>query len=145
MITEQERHFPKQSGAGRKPQQESRAEEFRQRLSAWKQTPVRSRPSLRALAAELRTSHQLLKYYVDGLDQWKRDKALERLHANARAKGFSVTPKIEEEYLAWLKDIEEREAQDRRKHPGLAKKIAAAMDQLNKLYPSITRESRLTE
>jgi hypothetical protein len=56
---------------GRKPTQESRAAEFRQRLIAWKQTPGSLRPSLRGLARELRTSHQLLKYFLDGMEKWK--------------------------------------------------------------------------
>ena len=45
---------------GRKPKQESRSAEFRQILMAWKQTPEALRPSLRELARELGTSHQLL-------------------------------------------------------------------------------------
>lgn len=119
---------------GRKPKQESRAEELRQRLIMWNQASVRSRPSLRALAAELGTSHQLLKHYLDGLEKWKRDRDLARLRANAKAKGVRLTPEYEEEYLAWVKGVEEREAQERRKYPGLAKKIAAAMEMLNKRY-----------
>jgi hypothetical protein len=37
----------------------------------WKQTPESSRPSLRALARMLGTSHQLLKHYLDGLEKWR--------------------------------------------------------------------------
>ena len=118
---------------GRKPKQESRAEEFRQRLIAWKQEPMRSRPSLRALACELGTSHQLLKQYLDGLEKWKRAKDLERIRANAKAKGVPLTPEYEEKYLAWVKGIEDYEAQERRKYPGLAKKIAIAREQLSRL------------
>jgi hypothetical protein len=55
---------------GRKPTQESRSAEFRQRLIAWKQSPESSRPSLRALARELTTSHQLLGHYLAGLEKW---------------------------------------------------------------------------
>jgi len=132
-IEEQEEQSSKQNARGRKPKQESRAEEFRQRLMAWNQMPVRSRPSLRALARELGTSHQLLKQYLDGLEKWKRDKDLERIRANAKAKGVRLTPEYEEEYLAWVKDIEDREAQERRKYPGLAKKIAAAHEHLSRL------------
>jgi|SRR5579863_968498 len=44
---------------GRKPAYESRAAEFRQRLMVWKGTAESSRPSLRALAVELGTSHQI--------------------------------------------------------------------------------------
>jgi hypothetical protein len=56
--------------AGRKPLCQSRGEEFRQRLSAWKSS-VLSRPSLRALARELGTSHQLLGSYLKGLNNWQ--------------------------------------------------------------------------
>ncbi len=54
---------------GRKAAWESRASEFRQRLIVWKQTPESVRPSLRALAGELDTTHQMLGYYLDGLDE----------------------------------------------------------------------------
>jgi hypothetical protein len=53
------------------PTQESRATEFRHSLTAWKRTPESLRPSLRALACELGTSHQLLTFYLKRLDQWQ--------------------------------------------------------------------------
>jgi hypothetical protein len=56
---------------GRKPANESRARELRQELIAWKQTPERSRSSLRTLARELGTSHQLLAFFLKGLDEWQ--------------------------------------------------------------------------
>jgi hypothetical protein len=56
---------------GRKPKQESRATELRRILIEWKQAPEPSRPSLRALACELGTSHQLLAFYLNGLDEWQ--------------------------------------------------------------------------
>jgi hypothetical protein len=56
---------------GRKLVGESRAAELRQRLISWKAIPESSRPSLRALAHELGTSHQLLKHYLDGLEKWQ--------------------------------------------------------------------------
>jgi hypothetical protein len=56
---------------GRKPKLESRSPEFRQTLIGWKQIPESVRPSLRALARELGTSHQLLKHYLDGLEKWR--------------------------------------------------------------------------
>jgi hypothetical protein len=58
-----------ESRRGRKRKPESRSAEFRRRLIPWKQTPVSLRPSLRALACELGTSHQLLKHYLDGLEE----------------------------------------------------------------------------
>jgi hypothetical protein len=56
---------------GRKPRQESRAIEFRRELIDWKQTPESARPPLRALARELGTSHQLLTFYLNGLEKWQ--------------------------------------------------------------------------
>jgi hypothetical protein len=61
------------SRSGRKPAQESRATEFRRMLIAWKQTPKSSRPSLRSLACELGTSHQLLTFYLKGLEKWQAE------------------------------------------------------------------------
>ena len=60
-----------QGKCGRKPTSQSRATEFRRELIAWKQTPESSRPSLRALACELGTSHQLLTFYLKGLGKWQ--------------------------------------------------------------------------
>src|SRR5450432_2644994 len=68
---------------GRKPTQESRSAEFRQRLIAWKQTPESLRPSLRALARQLGTSHQLLKHYLDGLEKWRYKERYREAHAEA--------------------------------------------------------------
>ncbi len=78
-------------GSGRKPKQESRATEFRQRLSAWRQMPVSSRPSLRALACELGTSHQLLTHYLDGLDKWQAKEESRRIRARAKAEDREMT------------------------------------------------------
>lgn len=59
---------------GRKPASQSRAVEFRSKLLTWEQTPETQRSSLRALAARLGTSHQLLGVYLKGLNNWqKRD------------------------------------------------------------------------
>ena len=54
--------------SGRKPAYESRATEFRHRLTAWKRIPESSRPSLRALAREMDTSHQLLAHYLNDVN-----------------------------------------------------------------------------
>jgi hypothetical protein len=90
--------LPKRREAGRKPARESRATEFRQRLIAWQQTPESSQPSLRALACELGTSHQLLQHYLDGLEDWQckercrraKQKA-EEIQARAKAEGREMT------------------------------------------------------
>ena len=61
-----------QGRRGRKPARQSRAAEIRAKLLAWKQTPESQRSSLRALAAKLGTSHQLLSVYLKGLDNWQK-------------------------------------------------------------------------
>jgi hypothetical protein len=57
---------------GRKAASESRSTEIRARLLIWKVTPAPKRSSLRALAAELGTSHQLLSVYLNGLNDWQK-------------------------------------------------------------------------
>jgi hypothetical protein len=85
-------------GVGRKPKRESRAAEFRQRLIAWKQLPESLRPSLRALACELGTSHQLLAHYLDGLEEWlfkeryrRAKKQAREIRARAKAENREMT------------------------------------------------------
>ncbi len=56
---------------GRKPAGKSMAAEIRAKLIVWHQTPEPRRPSLRALAAEMRTSHQLLSYHLARYDEWR--------------------------------------------------------------------------
>jgi hypothetical protein len=56
---------------GRKRITESRAAEIRTRLVEWKQIPAPIRISLRALAAEMGTSHQLLSFYLRRWDKWQ--------------------------------------------------------------------------
>lgn len=77
--------------SGRKPAYESRATEFRQRLSAWRQMPADERPSLRALARELGTSHQLLSHYLDGLEIWRAEEQAKQIRARAKAEGREMT------------------------------------------------------
>jgi hypothetical protein len=80
---------------GRKPADESRAWEICARLAVWKQTPKQQRISLRALASQLGTSHQLLSFHLKRLDKW-----LERVYGikakeirdRAKAENRSLTP-----------------------------------------------------
>src|SRR6266851_2552214 len=79
---------------GRKPADESRARILRSRLVAWKQTPESQRVSLRTLAAELGTSHQLLAFYLRGLDEWQRkdyERQAEDIRKRAVAENRSMT------------------------------------------------------
>jgi hypothetical protein len=76
---------------GRKPTQESRSAEFRVRLIAWRQTPESSRPSLRALAGQLGTTHQMLAYYLDGIDTWHAKEQAMRIRERAVAEGREMT------------------------------------------------------
>jgi hypothetical protein len=79
---------------GRKPRQESRAIEFRRKLIEWKQTAESSRPPLRALARELGTSHQLLTFYLKGLDKWQGEeyrRQAREIRARASDEGRPLT------------------------------------------------------
>ena len=91
---------------GRKPKTESRASEIRQKLLAWKQAPQSQRISLRALAVQLGTSHQLLSVYLKGLYNWQK-KDFER-----RAKAIRTIAWAEKRHMtAWeqsqVKSLEE--------------------------------------
>jgi len=72
------------AASGRPPAYESRAAEFRRRLIVWKQTPESMRPSLRALAGELGTSHQILVYHLNRLDRWQAQERAKRIRAEGR-------------------------------------------------------------
>jgi hypothetical protein len=75
---------------GRKLKRESRGPEIRARLTEWKQTPESARPSLRALACKLGTSHQLLSHYLAGLEEWmarEQKEAYQREAEEIRRKG----------------------------------------------------------
>jgi hypothetical protein len=76
---------------GRKTKQESREKELLEKLAQWQRMPKSSRPSLRALARELKTSHQLLVHYLARCekrqyDELCRQKINEREEILARAK-----------------------------------------------------------
>lgn len=83
------------SRPGRKRVGSSRLMEFRQALSRWKDTPESMRPSLRQLAEQLGTTHQLLTYCLKRLgkwqakDDWRRN---EGIREKARSEGRSLTP-----------------------------------------------------
>ena len=114
--------------AGRKAGQESRAAEFRQRLVIWKQTPESSRPSLRALARELDTSHQLLEHYLDGLEEWQ---AVER-YRMAKQRAQERARKIEACAAAEGREMTIRECCDVIITPGV-------LDQIEKLRQQAKR------
>jgi len=63
--------------AGRKPAGESRGREILARLMEWKEAPESFRSSLRELAAEMGTSHQLLSFYLRRLEEWQKGRKWE--------------------------------------------------------------------
>jgi hypothetical protein len=85
---------------GRKPSDKSNAAAIRTRLVSWRQAPERTRPSLRALAKELGTSHQILSFYLKGLNRWQR-KEYHRKAAEIRSKGLGMTYADEQQALAY--------------------------------------------
>jgi transcriptional regulator with XRE-family HTH domain len=77
--------------SGRKPAYDSRGREIRARLLVWKQVPEAERPSLRELARQLGTSHQLLSHYLSGLDTWQAEERAKQIRAHAKAEGRPMT------------------------------------------------------
>jgi len=63
----------------------------------WKQEPESSRPPLRALAREICVSHQLLGYYLDGLEEWEYEERFRSAKemAQKKAKDLRARPKAE--------------------------------------------------
>jgi hypothetical protein len=69
--------------------------EFYGRLSRWRQTPESVRPSLRALARELGTSHQLLSHYLQSRAKWRAKdcrRQAEEIRAHAEIENRALTP-----------------------------------------------------
>jgi hypothetical protein len=96
---------------GRKPAGESRALEIRLTLAKWRRVPDEQRVSLRALAVELGTSHQLLCSYLRTLDEWlskERSKEHHRLAQEisdrAAAEGRLMTPLEGEQIVAYSRE-----------------------------------------
>ena len=81
---------------GRKPKWESRALEFYGRLARWKQTPGSSRPSLRALARQIGTSHQLLGHYLQRWEKWQAKEL--------RREAKEICALAETETRSWVRD-----------------------------------------
>jgi hypothetical protein len=66
--------------------------------------PQFSRPSLRALARELGTSHQLLSFYLKNLHKWQSKKYWRRakaIRARANAEGRDLTQQEEQQFYAY--------------------------------------------
>jgi hypothetical protein len=84
---------------GRKRVNESRAIEIRARLTEWKQLPESSRPSLRALARELGTSHQLLCHYLRHWDVWRAEEYRRQANELRRRARTETRPWVVEEIL----------------------------------------------
>jgi transposase-like protein len=89
---------------GRKPKQDSRADEIRARLVAWEQESESARPSLRSLARDLGTSHQLLSHYIEGLGVWQAKRQMaeyrrlkDEAEASAKAERRPLTPQEDEQ------------------------------------------------
>src|SRR5215469_779122 len=92
------------SKRGRKSKQDSRSDEIRARLVGWKQTPNSMRPSLRSLARELGTSHQLLSHYLERLHVFQSQEYFGRskeIHARAEVEGRPLTPLEEQQANAY--------------------------------------------
>ena len=88
----------------RRPKEESRAAEICAKLTRWKQMPESSRSSLRALARELGTSHQLLSHYLQRWEKWQAKEYRRRaneIRARAEAENRSLTAWEEQQTRAY--------------------------------------------
>jgi sulfur relay (sulfurtransferase) DsrC/TusE family protein len=91
---------------GRKPASESRATEIRARLMEWKQAPESSRGSLRALAVEMGTSHQLLSFYLRHWEKWQAKEYLRNakdVSARAKAENRALTGEDQAQIVAYTR------------------------------------------
>jgi hypothetical protein len=88
---------------GRKPAIESHAAEICTKLLVWKQTPEPQRISLRALAVEIGTSHQLLSFY---LRRWDKRQAREY-----RRQAKEISSCAEVETYPWIVAELQRQAE----------------------------------
>jgi hypothetical protein len=84
---------------GRKHLDQSRADEIRARLAEWKRLPESSRPTLRALARELGTSHQLLSHYLQGWHKWQAKQYRHRAKEIRARVGAETQPLVMDELL----------------------------------------------
>lgn len=88
---------------GRKTKRESRGPEIYERLTAWRDTREASKASLRDVARELGTSHQLLSFYLKRLDKWQMDQyrhRAEQIRERATAENREMTTTEEREVRA---------------------------------------------
>jgi len=95
-------HAPEKRG--RKCASESRAAEIRVKLLAWKQPPELQRISLRALATEIGTSHQLLSFHLRGLHEWQMKeygKKTREICDRARAENRAMTQEEQTQCVAY--------------------------------------------
>jgi hypothetical protein len=116
---------------GRKPSDESRADELRERLVKWGYFPANARPSLRVLAKALQTSHQLLSHLLDGLGEWEREKDLVR-YRNIMKRHARVLTKADEKRLLlkvrrWRSQCALRCAKDRPESEAWAERVRTLM------------------
>jgi hypothetical protein len=130
----------KPSHRGRRLALESRATEFRRRLIAWKLNSNSSRPSLRALASELGTSHQLLSFYLKHLEQWQGKeywRKAREIRAIANAERRTLTQREDQQARGYeraairattgykLRDVIERMKKDSERRPLVWQEIKA--------------------
>lgn len=130
-------NFSSPRRGGRKPANESRADELRERLLKWSYFPASARPSLRVLAKALQTNHQLLSHLLVGLEEWEREKDLVRYRNIMKRHGRVLTEADEKKLLSkvrrWRSENARAWAKDRPKSEAFAKRCRTMM--LAKLGP----------
>jgi hypothetical protein len=101
---------------GRRLKEESRAEELRERLVKWNYFPADMKPSLRALAQALDTSHQLLSHLLVGLEDWERKCDGARCRVLHKRQGRTPTEAVERKWHSLLRKSRQRQAVQWVKH-----------------------------
>jgi hypothetical protein len=89
---------------GRKPKAESQASQIRASIAEWKRKPKFARRSLRMLAREFGTSHQLLGHYIKQWDKWQGKECwrqAKEIRARANAEGRPLTQQEEQQVYAY--------------------------------------------
>jgi hypothetical protein len=104
---------------GRKPAYESRAAELRQKLTVWKDIPESERPSLRALARETNTSHQLLAFFLKGLEEWQHQDR----YRTAKRRALQNAEEIRSRAAAENREMTLRECLDSIVSPGWIEQV----------------------
>jgi hypothetical protein len=102
--------------AGRRPKEDTRADELRERLVKWSYFPPKERPSLRKLAEALNTNHQLLSHLLVGLEEWERRGDAARCRVLHKRQGRTPAEAVEKKWHLLMRKSRRDQALEWVKH-----------------------------